>query len=98
MIDPLHNMLLGSPKHMILIWKEKGYLSNVQLETIQTWCDNFVIPSGVGRIPHKISSGFASFTADQWKNWALMYLLVTLKGVIPTSDYNYWKLFVQACS
>ena len=26
------------------------------------------------------------------------FFLVTLKGVIPTSDYNCWKLFVQACS
>ena len=70
MIDPLHNnfMLLGTSKCMISIWKEKGHLSNVQLETIQVWCDTFVISSNVGQIPHKISSGFASFMADQWKN------------------------------
>ena len=97
-IDPLHNILLGTPKRMISIWKEKGYLSTAQLDTIQAQCDRFVVPSDVGRIPHKISSGFASFTADQWKNWTLIYSLVTLRGVLPTNDYNCWRLYVQACS
>ena len=23
-VDPLHNILLGTPKHVITIWKEKG--------------------------------------------------------------------------
>ena len=36
--------------------------------------------------------------ADQWKNWTLIFSLVTLKGVIPTSDYSCWKYFVQVCS
>ena len=67
-IDPLHNILLGTPKCMTSIWKEKGYLSTAQLEAMQTQCDRFAVPSDVGQIPHKISSGFASFTADQWKN------------------------------
>ena len=30
----------------------------------------------VGRIPHKMHSGFASFTADQWKNWVNYYSLL----------------------
>ena len=28
----------------------------------------------------------------------MIYCLITLKGIIPTTDYNCWKLFVQACS
>ena len=96
-IDPLHNILLGTPKRMITIRKEKGYIPKVQLETVQQQCDKFVLPSDIGSIPHKISSGFASFTADQWKNWTLIYSLIALKGILPTNDYNCWKLYVKAC-
>ena len=63
-IDSRHNILLGTPKHMISIWKEKAYLFKVQLEMIQVQCDKFVFTLDIGWIPHKISSGFASFTAD----------------------------------
>ena len=80
---------------MITIWKEKGYLLNAQFNTVQSICDRFTVPADVGRIPHKISSGFASFTADQWKNWTL---ILALKGVLPSADYACWKLYVQACS
>ena len=96
-VDPLHNILLGTPKRMITIWKDKGYLSKAQLEAVQQQCDKFVIPSDIGRIPHKISSGFASFTGDQWKNWTLIYSLVALRGILPHDDYNCWKSYVKAC-
>ena len=60
----MHNILLGTPKHMIAVWKEKGYLSNAQFNDVQLICDRFTVSADVGRIPHKISSGFASSTAD----------------------------------
>ena len=51
--------------------------------SIQLHVDCFVTPPDVGRLPNKISSGFSSFTADQWKNWALIYSLVVLKPLLP---------------
>ena len=48
--------------------------------------------------PPKISSGFSAFTADQWKNWILLYSLPSLKGILPHRDYNCWLLFVKACN
>ena len=96
-VDPMHNVLLGTPKRMIAVWKEKGYLSPVQFDNVQMMCDRFIVPAAVGRIPHKISSGFASFTADQWKNWTLIYSLVALKNILPRADYLCWKMYVKAC-
>ena len=96
-IDVMHNVLLGTAKLMVTIWKEKGILSNQQFQTIQILCDKFIIPSGIGRIPYKISSGFSSFTADQWKHRTLIYSLVALKDVLPENHYNCWKLFVKTC-
>ena len=67
-IDPMHNLLLGTAKHMLSVWKEKGILKSNHFEIIQERVDSFVTPSDVGRIPSKIASGFSSFTAEQWKN------------------------------
>ena len=93
----MHNILLGTTKLMITLWKEKGFLSSSQLTNIQTQVDSFITPPDVGRIPHKLSSGLSSFTADQLKNWTLIYSLVVLKTVLPEVHYNCWYIFVQAC-
>ncbi len=58
---------------MMTIWKAEGFITSPQFNKIQILVDSFIVPPDVGRIPHKISSGFSSFTADQWKNWCLMY-------------------------
>ena len=46
---------------------------------------------------HKIASGFAGFTAEQWKNWTIYFSLFSLKGVSPRPHYECWPLFVKAC-
>src|SRR2546423_7108247 len=42
--------------------------------------DEFQIPADLGQIPGKIYSeeGFTNFTADQWKNFFLIYATVVL--------------------
>ena len=50
-----------------------------------------------GRIPGKISSSFTGFTADQWKNWTLVYSLFALKGILPEEHLQCWRFFVLAC-
>ena len=96
-VDPMHNILLGTAKLMITIWKEKSIISNRNLDRIQSQVDRFVTPPDVGRIPHKISSGFSTFTADQFKNWTLVYSLIVLKPVLPEADLLCWYIFFQAC-
>jgi hypothetical protein len=69
-VDPVHNLFLGSAKHyMKSILVGNGILSENDFIGIQKCIDSFLVPADVGRIPYKISTGFASFTADQWKNW-----------------------------
>lgn len=55
-------------------------------------------PIDVGRLPLKIGSGFAGFTADQWLNWVVIYSPVALKGILPPADLTCWLLYVRACS
>ena len=97
-IDPMHNLLLGTAKHMMTIWKETGKLKPNDFQSIQEKVDNFIGPSDVGRIPFKLSSGFSSFSADQWKNWVLLFSLPCLRPILPINDYKCWQTFVKACS
>ena len=39
--------------------------------------------SDVGLIPYKISSNFARLTTKEWKDWTLIFLLISLYGMIP---------------
>ena len=96
-VDPMHNMLLGTAKQITHIWKCCGLLSESNFDLIQSSVDKFVVPADVGRIPHKISSKFSSFTADQWKNWTLIYSCTILKPLIPDVHYKCWCTFADAC-
>ena len=61
-IDPMHNLVLGTSKMMVELWKFSNILTSVNFEAIQSKVDSFVCPSEVGRIPSKISSSFAGFS------------------------------------
>lgn len=96
-VDPMHNVLLGSAKNIMMLWKENGIIGDTHLTSVQDLVDKFVTPADVGRIPTKISSGFASFTADQWKNWTVIFSQVALKTILPDDHYRCWHSFVMAC-
>ena len=67
-IDPMHNLLLGTVKHMIDVWKSCMKLKKDDFETIQETFTHFVTPPNIGRLPHNnIASGFSGFTAEQYK-------------------------------
>lgn len=96
-VDPMHNLLLGTAKHMLELWKNLEILTDKDFELLQTCVDSFVCPGDVGRLPYKILSGFSSFTAEQWKSWTCLFSLSALKGVLPWRYYQHWQLFVKAC-
>ena len=96
-IDPMHNLLLGTSKMMVELWKSSDILSEKDFEVIQSRVDSFACPSEVGRIPSKISSSFSGFTAEQWKNWTIYFSAYALKGILQWNHYNCWLLFIKAC-
>lgn len=98
-VDPMHNLLLGTAKHMLSVWKELNLFTSEQFELIQNKVDSFHTPADVGRIPTKISTGhgFSGFSAEQWRNWTLLYSLFSLKDILHHSHFNCWMLFVKAC-
>lgn len=96
-IDPMHNIFLGIAKLCIKIWKSNNILKSCHFDMIQNRVDMMIPPPNIGRIPAKIGSGFASFTADEWKHWILIYSSYALQGILPDSDYSCWLLFVKFC-
>ena len=98
-IDPMHNLLLGTPKRLFTKqWVSSGLLNRTALEEIQDIVNKCIVPNGIGRIPHKISSNFARLTADKWKNWTLLFSPIALHNYLPTDDFNCWQLYVSACN
>ena len=96
-IDPLHNLYLGTAKRLHHHWIEIGLLNNSNLKLIQERVDNFNTPSGFGHIPRKIQSGFSNMTADEWKNWTIVYSVIALHNILPPEHIACWQLFVSAC-
>ena len=97
-IDPMHNLLLGTAKHMIDVWVKVGLLSTQSFTAIKETTSLLTCPCDVGRLPVKIGSSFSGFTADQWKLWTTVYSVIVLKGVLPDNHLRIWLLFVHACS
>ena len=101
-IDPMHNLFLGSARHMIKdVWIKEGEdnvkISKQDLQEIQKRVDSCAVSSTMGRIPLKIAANFSSFTADQWKAWALIFSTYGLFGILPAADFECWRKFVKAC-
>lgn len=97
-IDPMHNLYLGTAKHVFELWIEKELLTNANLLQIEARAKLFRLPADIGRLPSNVSSGYSGFTANQWCNWITIYSPVLLKGILPNLHLCCWLLFVRACS
>lgn len=96
-IDPMHNLFLGSGKHMLNIWLQNNLLSPSQFQQVQECVDRFVVPTDVCRIPHRILTGFSGFTADQFKNWITNFSIPALFQILTGEHLECWRHFVLAC-
>ena len=96
-IDPMHNLFLGSAKRFMSVLIDTGAISKDCLLSIQKTVDSITVPDGIGRIPLKIQSGFSRLTAEQWKNWTVLYSIVALKPLVSFEILECWRHFVLAC-
>ena len=93
----MHNLLLGTSKHMLEVWVKHDLLVTNSFNIIEKAASLLFCPNDVGRLPLKIGSSFSGFTADQLKMWTLVYSAVVLKGVISDNHLVVWLLFVRTC-
>ena len=99
-VDPMHNLFGGTAKHLMNnVWlnDKQPLISHSSLPIIQQRIDSCSAPASIGRIPHKILSGFSSLTADEWKNWTTIFSVFALHDVLGMEHLECWRLFVSAC-
>ena len=96
-VDPMHNLFLGTSKHFMSVLLDNKKLSKEHLTSIQEIVSSVNVPDGVGRISWKIQSGFSSLTAEQWRNWTVIYSIVALKNILSIDIIECWRHFVLAC-
>lgn len=55
------------------------------------------VPSDIGRLAMRKSSNSGWCTAEQWKNWTLIYSIYCLKGILPDEHFKCWQTYMLAC-
>ena len=97
LIDPMHNLFLGTAKHLTLdILVRRGILSTENLNQIEQRLKNVHVPTGLGRLPSRIDVG-KFLTAEQWKNWTIFFSVYCLHDLLPEEQLECWRHFVLAC-
>ena len=97
LIDPMHNLLLGTGKYIFGLWVDKKILTPEKVREIEHRIQQFCVPYNIGRLPVRIEEGLSNLKADQMRNWIVVYSIVCLKDLIPEADMECWRLFVRAC-
>lgn len=87
-IDPMHNLFLGTAKKMFKLWVEKGILSSVKLDKVEERLASINSLTDIGRIPTHISGNYGVFSAAEWKNWTTIFSLYALCGILPEKDIS----------
>ena len=97
-VDAMHNLFLGTAKHMFKVWLELELISKQGLDQIDQFISTYTVPNNVGRLPLHMSSNYSCFKAAQWSTWTTIYSPVVLQNVLPSEHYKSWLLFVRACT
>ena len=90
----MHNLFLGTSKYVFKLWDKKGIIGKKEMKLLEKRIEEMDVPTDIGRLPKKISSNYGSYTAEQWKNWTLIYSMFALKGLIPDKHLQGFQTFV----
>lgn len=95
-IDPMHNLYLGTAKRIFKLWTDREILDSKALTIINNRIASMCIPPGssFSRLPSTIGS--SSFTAEQWMVWVNYYSICCLHTLLPSNHMECWQLFVLA--
>ncbi|KAG2190839.1 hypothetical protein INT47_005589 [Mucor saturninus] len=96
-IDPMHNLFLGTAKRMMEKWIAGGDINSGQLNDMQQIAKKMTLPASYSSLTAKIGKGFSFMKADEWKSWVLAYSPVLLKDVLNNDKFRNWMDFVDAC-
>ena len=96
-IDPMHNLFLGSAKHITMnVLLGEGLLTKASIGTVHECIKSVQLPIAMGRFPSRLDSG-STFTAEQWMNWAIYFSTYCLHDLLNSEQIECWRAFVLAC-
>lgn len=95
-VDPMHNLLLGTAKRVFCVWLDKGLLGEKDIDEIDKLADDIGKMTELGRTT-KSMKHYKTMKAQEWKNWVLVYSLFCLRNVLDRKHFNMWQIFVRAC-
>ncbi|OAD68741.1 hypothetical protein PHYBLDRAFT_117149 [Phycomyces blakesleeanus NRRL 1555(-)] len=78
-IDPIHNLFLGTARRMLERWVANGLINNKKLIAMQKAVEKVVLPPNYMSLGTKIAKGFPYMKADEWKSWCIVYSPVVLR-------------------
>ncbi|OAD67614.1 hypothetical protein PHYBLDRAFT_173946 [Phycomyces blakesleeanus NRRL 1555(-)] len=96
-IDPMHNLFLGTAKRMLERWVVDGLIDDKKLVAMQKAVEKVVLPPNYTSLGTKIAKGFPYMKADEWKSWCLVYSPVVLRDLLLLPEFKNWIEFVNAC-
>ena len=73
-IDPMHNLFLGTANRLFQLWVEKDLLTKGKIKLIEERINKLDVGTGFGTLPHKIAFNHGKYKPSQWKNWTIIYL------------------------
>jgi len=100
-VDPMHSLYLGTGKHLLKTYIERGILSGEDLRKITLLLQEVrkKAPEEVGRIPRTMleTEDIDNLTADEMKNFYLCFAAPLLKDFLPREDLEVLSDFVDGC-
>ena len=64
-VDPMHNLYLGTGKHMFKVWIKTEIIQKCHLTEIDKLVKSFSCPVGIGRLPNKMSSNYGNLNGER---------------------------------
>ena len=95
-IDPMHNLYLGTAKYNFSIWRRSGIIDGHAIKVINDRISELNVPSNVrfSYLPSSIES--TTLTSEQWMVWVNYYSLYCLHELLPPHHFECWRHFVLA--
>ena len=97
----MHCLFLGIAHWIVKrLWIDENKISKADLKLMEKWAKQIKLPSDLSQIPYKIATGegFSGFTANQWKNFVLIYAIPLMWDLLNGSNWEILNNFVRACS
>ena len=82
-IDPMHNLYLGTAKNIFRFWRSSGIIDERALRVVNSRISQLVVPSTVRFSSLPASTESTNFTAEQWMVWVNYYSLYCLYEQLP---------------